>query len=277
MLKTLLRPIYYSIVGLGIFPFYNFRVIKNYCQFQFDKKQYKNLLSNLDPDSRDGSITRITAAIPRLNDKFSPAGTFDDEYFFQDIWVAKQILLEGPSLHFDVGSSISSFIAHLLASSQPVLVGDIRQLPINIDENLNSIFFDLQSSDPRPFKTFTSVSCLHTLEHVGLGRYGDKIDPLGSVKALQLITKYVDFGGFIYLSLPISSTPRVNFNSERLFSVSYIKVLFDKLNLSIYNGLLFRADNQRLYFSTFAELIESTSEYFDYALAVFKLTKNYCE
>ena len=34
-----------------------------------------------------------------------------------------------------------------------------------------------------------SISCLHAIEHFGLGRYGDPVDVLGHVKALDNIRK----------------------------------------------------------------------------------------
>ena len=273
MFKSLLRSIYYTLCGLGILPIYDFNIVRRYFRFLSDREHYKSLLAPSSEYLLDGSVSNLSPAIPRLNDKNAPAGTFGDEYFFQDIWVAKQILLKSPSVHFDVGSSINGFVAHLLAASQRVVIGDIRQLPYGVDENLHSIFFDLQDSSLSEIRSYKSVSCLHTLEHVGLGRYGDKIDPFGSIKALKLIAKSTSSGGDVYISLPTASTSKVNFNSERLFSPQYILNMFHESGLSIIKGFIYYPGQDRQSFSSADEFIDLTSGHIVYALSVFKLKK----
>ena len=61
-----------------------------------------------------------------------------------------------------------------------------------------------------------SLSCLHTIEHVGLGRYGDPIDPEGWVVAVRELARILAPGGRLYLGTPIGRE-RVCFNSERVF------------------------------------------------------------
>lgn len=63
-------------------------------------------------------------------DKYAPNANFmDSGYFIQDIWGARKVLENTPKLHYDVGSSVAGFIAHLLAQKQKVVLLDIR--PIN--------------------------------------------------------------------------------------------------------------------------------------------------
>ena len=62
-----------------------------------------------------------------------------------------------------------------------------------------------------------SLSCLHTIEHVGLGRYGDPVDPEGWVVAVRELARILAPGGRLYLGTPIGRE-RVCFNSERVFS-----------------------------------------------------------
>ena len=70
-----------------------------------------------------------------------------------------------------------------------------------------------------------SISCLHALEHFGLGRYGDPLDYYGYLKGLSSITKILKTGGRFYFSVPIGEQ-RIEFNAHRVFSVSYlIKIL----------------------------------------------------
>src|SRR2546430_12288402 len=41
----------------------------------------------------------------------------------------------------------------------------------------------------------SSVSCLHVAEHIGLGRYGDAIDPLGTRKAIGELARVLAVDG----------------------------------------------------------------------------------
>lgn len=70
-----------------------------------------------------------------------------------------------------------------------------------------------------------SISCLHAIEHFGLGRYGDRIDVNGHLKGLQTIYYMLKDGGIFYCSVPIGSM-RVEFNAHRVFSLQYLLGLF---------------------------------------------------
>lgn len=61
-----------------------------------------------------------------------------------------------------------------------------------------------------------SLSCLHALEHFGLGRYGDPIDPQGFVRGLANMARLLKPGGVFYLSTPIGAE-RVEFSANRVF------------------------------------------------------------
>jgi hypothetical protein len=61
-----------------------------------------------------------------------------------------------------------------------------------------------------------SLSCLHAIEHFGLGRYGDPIDPRGYERGIANMARLVVPGGRLYLSAPIGRE-RVEFNANRVF------------------------------------------------------------
>jgi SAM-dependent methyltransferase len=83
-----------------------------------------------------------------------------------------------------------------------------------------------------PFKdqSQASISCLHVIEHIGLGRYGDPLDPRGSERAAAELARVVEPAGRLYLSVPIGRE-RVCFNAHRVFSPLTIVRLFDRLEL----------------------------------------------
>jgi SAM-dependent methyltransferase len=140
-------------------------------------------------------------------------------YFFQDLWVAQLILQNNPIKHVDVGSRIDGFVAHI-ATFRQIEVYDIRSVRNDIP-NVKFVQVDLCSEKFHFADYCDSISSLHVIEHLGLGRYGDRIDPDAYVKGLRNITKALKNDGLFYLSVPIGKQ-RIEFNAHRVFSASYI-------------------------------------------------------
>lgn len=79
-----------------------------------------------------------------------------------------------------------------------------------------------------------SVSCLHAIEHFGLGRYGDPIDCDGHIKGVNNLVKILQVGGILYISLPIGGRDQVFFNAHRIFhpkSILEIKSIATNMKL----------------------------------------------
>jgi hypothetical protein len=134
--------------------------------------------------------------------------------------------------HIDVGSRIDGFIAHLL-SFREVEVLDIRALVSKV-AGLSFRQADLMSDAPLTVEPSPSVSCLHALEHFGLGRYGDPLRPDGWRTGLQRLAELVAPGGCLYLGVP-TGQPAVEFNAQRIFHPQYI------LDEAARHGLTLRA------------------------------------
>jgi hypothetical protein len=77
-----------------------------------------------------------------------------------------------------------------------VEVFDIHPLNANI-ENVKFTQWDITHHNPTLNDLAECVSCLHTLEHIGLGRYGDKLDPDGWKKAFKSLVDLVAQGGIL--------------------------------------------------------------------------------
>jgi len=152
---------------------------------------------------------------PILTDFHAPAGIARGQYFHQDLWAARLIYARRPAAHVDIGSRIDGFIAHLL-TFMPVTVVDIRPLETDV-AGLHFVRGDMCRLDRFESGSIDSLSCLHTIEHVGLGRYGDSINPDGWRVALRELARVLAPGGRLYLGTPIGRE-RVCFNSERVFS-----------------------------------------------------------
>ena len=157
---------------------------------------------------------------PCIHDKYEESGQAKGHYFHQDLYVANSIFLNNPKSHFDVGSRIDGFIAHV-ASFRKILVIDIRSLE-STSRNIDYIQADLMSNIPLELISSTeSLSCLHTIEHFGLGRYGDPINWDGHILGFENLLRILKNDGVLYFSTPIGPQ-RIEFNAHRVFSLDYL-------------------------------------------------------
>jgi len=175
--------------------------------------------------SENAQKIRVLDLQPCLGD-WSTHTPFDAHYFYQGAWLARRVRAAKIIKHVDIGSSVLT-ISVLSAHVETVFV-DYRPLKVSLP-GLTSIagnILDLQFPDD----SIESLSCLHVIEHIGLGRYGDPIDPLGSVKAALELQRVVSRGGSLYLSLPVGRE-RVCFNAHRVHSPISVLQMFPQLKL----------------------------------------------
>ncbi|MEW5768918.1 MAG: DUF268 domain-containing protein [Pseudomonadota bacterium] len=195
------------------------------------------LLGELSELKRQARLSAHTFPIARINpyphEKKQQSGTAKGHYFHQDLLVAWRIHENRPEKHVDIGSRVDGFVAHV-ASYRTIEVLDIRPM----DSSVRNILFkqaDLMSPPPEMANYCDSLSCLHAIEHFGLGRYGDPIDFEGHIKGLHSLYTILKPGGTLYLSCPIGPQ-RIEFNAHRVFAVKYLLSLlagkFELLNFS---------------------------------------------
>jgi len=148
-------------------------------------------------------------------------------YFYQDSWAFERIVQRRPSAHVDVGSH-HKFVA-FLSKVVPLTMVDIRPLALPLE----SLHFRQGSILDLPFEdgSVSSLSSLCVVEHVGLGRYGDPLDALGTEKALAELKRVLAPGGDLYLSMPIDDENRTYFNAHRAFTEAYLFGQFDRLQV----------------------------------------------
>jgi hypothetical protein len=154
--------------------------------------------------------------MPCLHDRYEEGGTTKSEYFWQDLLVARWIFEAQPQRHVDVGSRVDGFVAHV-ASYREIEVFDVRPIRTRIP----GVVFrqaDLMETGPLTYVEgyCDSLSCLHALEHFGLGRYGDPIDSRGHERGIENMARLLSPGGRLYLSTPVG-IERVEFNANRVF------------------------------------------------------------
>lgn len=151
---------------------------------------------------------------PVLSDRGASAGNIRGHYFHQDLWAARRIERRRPQRHVDVGSRIDGFVAHLLCFMDVEII-DVRPMTSDV-RGLRFLQGDVRSLAGIPSASLPSVSSLHAVEHVGLGRYGDPLDVRGSERAMHELARVLAPGGYLYLSVPVGR-PRVCFNAHRVF------------------------------------------------------------
>jgi len=168
---------------------------------------------------------RFLDSYPCLYDR-TPNNPIDPHYFYQSIWAFKLIKHSATTTHVDVGS-LASFVGLLTAITEVTFV-DIRPLVVDL-ENFKSIPGNILAL-PFDENSVRSLSCLHVAEHIGLGRYGDSLDALGTKKAARELVRVLAPRGNLFFSLPIGN-PRVCFNAHRVHSPEQILSYFDDLKL----------------------------------------------
>lgn len=153
---------------------------------------------------------RLRDAFPCLMDRTSTT-PFDPHYFYQGAWLARKLAAIQPSHHIDVGSSVLTM--SVLSGFVPTTFVDYRPL----QTALPGLSLIAGNATQLPFAdgALRSVSCLHVVEHVGLGRYGDPIAPGGTRAAICELARVVAPGGRLYLTTPVGCE-RVCFNAHRV-------------------------------------------------------------
>lgn len=174
------------------------------------------------------SYTGRLEIMPCLHDWYEEGGTTRSEYFWQDLLVAKKVFESNPEKHVDIGSRVDGFVAHV-ASFREIEVFDVRP----ITPQIPGVTFR-QADFMKPVEGMAgycdSLSCLHALEHFGLGRYGDPIDAKGFERGLVNMACLLKEDGVFYLSAPVG-IDRVEFNAHRVFDPCVI------VNLAVKNSL----------------------------------------
>lgn len=172
---------------------------------------------------------RLRNLYPVFTDFGESAGTASGHYFHQDLWAARLIYKRRPHRHVDVGSRIDGFVAHLLVFME-VDVVDVRPLPAAV-RGLRFLQGDGGKLECFADSSVDSISSLHAVEHFGLGRYGDPIDPDACFSAMRALARVLRPGGRLYFSVPIGAE-RVEFNAHRVFAPATVLDGFSSLRLA---------------------------------------------
>jgi len=189
---------------------------RNWSQFWKDYDEYRAIAAE-----------EVIDLQPNIDDKTSQT-PIDPIYYYQDAWAFERILKHSPAAHIDVGSH-NKFVA-LLSKVIPTTMVDIRPLSLS----LASVKFIEGSILDMPFDdgSCDSISSICVVEHIGLGRYGDPLDPEGTQKAIRELIRILAPGGHLFLSVPIDDTNHTCFNGQRVFTEEAFLELCRPLSLA---------------------------------------------
>lgn len=204
---------------------------------------YHRFRSSCDPQQKPS--VNWSDRYPCLDDRTQTTG-FDRHYIYHTAWASRVLSEQRPEEHVDIGSSL--YFVTGLSAFIPVRFYDYRPAEVSLS-GLSSGHADLTAL-PFEDRSIASLSCMHVVEHVGLGRYGDPIDPDAALQAMGELQRVVANDGILLFVTPVGR-PRVCFNAHRVFSYQQVLTAFSDLCLEQFalipdsprdGGLLIDAD-----------------------------------
>ena len=185
--------------------------------FEIEFKNFQRL------NKRDTMPVSWSERKPMLHDKTSVTD-FNSHYIFHPAWAARIIRTINPTKHVDISSTLH--FCSMISAFLPVEFYDFRPADLKLDNlisgeaDLTNLFFSDNSID--------CLSCMHTLEHIGLGRYGDKLDPNGDLKAINELQRVAK--EHLLIVVPVGRQ-RVVFNAHRVYDANTFIGYFDQCQL----------------------------------------------
>jgi hypothetical protein len=219
-------------------------------QFGLDPRTFMRSLRGLPVYLRDWAAFRKGYAgkmkfMPCLHDRYEEGGATKSEYFWQDLLVARAIHAAKPVKHVDIGSRVDGFVAHV-ASFREIEVFDVRPISTAVP---GVVFRQADLMNPTSLPTTDgggycdSLSCLHAIEHFGLGRYGDPVNPQGYQRGIANMAQLLQPGGTFYLSTPIGQE-RVEFNANWVFDPLSIVRCAEAAGMTLQKLIVITAANE---------------------------------
>lgn len=188
------------------------------------RKEFQAFLA-LSTDKQKRFDIRWDDRYPCLGDRTS-SHKFDRHYVYHTAWAARVLASNKPDCHIDISSNI--YFNAIVSAFVPVKFYDYRPADIFLS-NLEAGQANLLAL-PFSDESINSLSCMHVIEHIGLGRYGDTLDPDGDIVSASELARVLSPGGQLLFVVPVGS-PRLLFNAHRIYAYRQVLDLFPSLQL----------------------------------------------
>lgn len=155
--------------------------------------------------------------------RFTDGGVHPEDYrHYECGFATSEIKRFAPNKILDVGS-YRLFVYGLLSHYRVTTI-DVRERKSTV-ANEEVITCDARSLD-LPNDCFDVVLSLSSLEHFGLGRYGDSFDLDADIKAVSEMKRVLRAGGIMVFTTTISrAKPSISFNAHRIYDYDMIQTL----------------------------------------------------
>lgn len=202
-----MKKIIKKIIRYTLSPF----ILFDYLKFKsFKDKRFSVNFSDIYPFIKDKTIKT----------------NFDAHYVYHTSWAARKVKEINPKVHTDISSSL--FFSGIVSAFLPVDFYDFRPADLTLS-GLTSRHADLTHLDFAN-DSINSLSCMHTVEHIGLGRYGDPINPNADLQAIKELIRVTAIGGSLLFVVPIGQ-PKIEYNAHRIYSYEQIIGYFKGMEL----------------------------------------------
>ncbi len=206
-----MRKIIKKIIRYILSPF----VIVDYIKYKKrDDKRFSIKYSDFYPCIKDSTVKT----------------NFDAHYVYHTSWAARKVREINPKKHTDISSSL--YFSGIVSAFIPVDFYDYRPADLHLSK-LTSNHADINQL-PFADNSIDSLSCMHVVEHIGLGRYGDQIDPKGDLRAISELKRVLSKNGSLLFVVPVGN-PKIEFNAHRIYSYNQVLSYFPELKLKEYS------------------------------------------
>lgn len=173
------------------------------------------------------ALRRAPMGFRILREPMDDSGAHPHSYIdFECEFAAAQVKALLPREILDIGS-YRQFVAGL-AAGHTITSLDVRDRPPRVPGE--TVLTADAKALPLPDGSFDCVVSLCSIEHFGLGRYGDEFDPSADERAAREMARVLRPGGMLILSTTITrGPPTLAFNAHRIYDVARIRELFGSL------------------------------------------------
>lgn len=202
-----------------------FRKFDNYRIFLSFKKNFEKVSAQL---SDNGRFVCRWDEHYFIKGEATDTTDFDAQYVYHTAWAARILAKNKPKLHIDISSDLR-FVT-LVSAFIPIDFYDYRPVDFSLS-GLNSKQGDLMAL-PFENNSVASLSCMHVIEHIGLERYGDPLDPQGDIKAIDELKRVLQTGGQLFFVVPMGGEARIEYNAHRIYTFEMISSIFKDFQLN---------------------------------------------